>query len=324
MTPDPARPTDKFRPRGGRALRGAYLASGAAAVAAVALLALPSGAFGLLTPMGSQNALPLTTTCNPKNPSPSALDIPGTNAGHAVAGDLLNATLEFLVANYTKADKGLWILFPSVTAVFPESPSGSVSVFIAARTVVVLGSQWSNASLFAGSTTLSGTPTFNPNGTAYLSTSKVALMATTTTGSLTLKVRWHWTLFHVKTGARASGAWTSPSRYAKSPYLPSIFFPAAYVGIVSTSGPSVPTNSTYSVVLNGSVSSTWFRMVIEYPNNGTEIQSIIENTTANATTFNATLPVTFRNGTGIPSGKYLIHVHDSCQAIVHLLQVSVY
>jgi hypothetical protein len=65
-------------------------------------------------------------------------------------------------------------------------------------------------------------------------------------------------------------------------------------------------------------------MVIEYPNNGTEIQSIIENTTANATTFNATLPVTFRNGTGIPSGKYLIHVHDSCQAIVHLLQVSVY
>jgi len=238
-------------------------------------------------------------------------------------GDLLNVSYEYRVLNYTKADKGATLYFPSVTTVFPLLPSGTHQVFSAPRTSVIAGSKWSDAKSLAVSSKVGATLTFNPNASAYLSTAKIAVMATTPTGSLTLEVRWHWTVFHVKNGHRTTGAWSTPTSTARAPYLPSIFFPASYVGIVSTSGSPVATNTTYVVGLNGTVAGTWFRMVFEYPNNGTEIQSIYEYTTANITLFNATVPVAFTNGTGVPSGNYLIHVHDSCQAIVHVLKVAV-
>lgn len=284
---------------------------------AVLLLSIPATGASARVPIGQA-----VVTCNPKNASPSALDIPGSAPARIGAGAKLNVTVQFLVANYSKADRGVSVYFPSITAVFPKLPSGSVSVFFPPKTIGITSSKWS-ANRTVGTTV--GTATrIDPNATAYLSTSKIAVMAGMPTGTLTIEVRWHWAVFNPSTGAHSSGAWTKPSYAASGPFLPSIFFPASYVGIVSTSGSRVPTNSTYVIGLNGSVQSTWFRMVLEYPANGTEIQSIFENTTANNTVFNATLPIAFRNGTGIPAGNYLMHVHDSCEAIVHVLQVSVY
>ncbi|MCI4366995.1 MAG: hypothetical protein L3K08_04505 [Thermoplasmata archaeon] len=290
------------------------------------------GGFLLLLLTVPTNAIPaaststiggFTTICNPKNPSPSALYISATNPTHAAAGDLLNVSYEYRVVNYTKADKGVELLFPSVVVVFPYLSAGSLLIYFGPKNAVIANSLWSDAATLKVTTKLVSTAVFDPNASAHLSTSKLAVMATTPTGSMTLEVRWHWTLYHTQSGSKVTGPWTKPSLNASSPNLPSTFYPAAYVGIVSTSGSSVATNTTYVVQLNGSVSSTWFRVVLEYPNNGTEIQSIYENTTANSTLFNATLPVAFRSGTGIPAGSYLIHVHDSCQAIVHLLKVTV-
>ena len=309
-------PRPAARPRAGGLVRGG-LATSFFALVAIGLLAVPAGAGPAF------RGLPATVTCNPKNPSPSAIDIPGSAPPKGAAGDVLNVSMEFLVTNYTKVDHGVPLYFPSLTAVFPIVPTGSVKLFLSAKTVNVQNALWSNASLFAGSTTLASGATFKQNGSAYLTTSKIAVMAGLPTGSLALKVRWHWTIFHARTGIHAQGNWTVPSYAAKSPFLPSIFFPASYVGIFAMSPNPAPSNSTYVIGLDGAVTNTWFRMVLEYPNNGTEIQSIYEYTPANATQYNATLPMAYRNGTGVPGGHYLMHVHDSCQAIVHSIPVTV-
>jgi hypothetical protein len=318
MTGDNRRRPGPFRFRGRAA--GSGLVAGIFSGFLLLLLTVPTNAI----PAASNSTIGgFTTICNPKSPSPSALYISGANPTHAAAGDLLNVSYEYRVVNYTKVDKGVELLFPSVVVVFPYLSAGSLLLYLGPKTAVIANSQWSVASALEATTKLVSTVTFDPNASAHLSTSKLAVMATAPTGSMSLEVRWHWTIYHIKSGSKATGPWTKPSLTASSPNLPSTFYPAAYVGIVSTSGSSVPTNTTYVVQLNGSVSSTWFRMVLEYPNNGTEIQSIYENTTANNTLFNATLPVAYRSGTGIPAGSYLIHVHDSCQAIVHLLKVTV-
>ena len=305
---------DGLRLRGGRT---PLWTAGLLLSAAVWLLVVPAA--GAPLALGS----PAAVTCNPKNASPSALDIPGVGPKHLAAGAILNVTFEYLVANYSKADRGVALDFPSATAVFPTLPTGSVKLFFPAKNVSVLSSKWSDPSVWRASTTVATATTFNSNASAYLTTSKIAIMAGLPTGSLTLKVRWQWTIFNPVTGLHSMGAWTVPSLSAKSPFLPSTFYPASFVGLVSTSGSPVPSGSTYVLGLNGTVASTWFRLVLEYPNNGTEIQSIYENTTATNLVFNATLPVAYRNGTGVPAGHYLMHVHDSCQAIVHSISVAV-
>lgn len=297
-------------------LRAGPLLLGALALLLLAMPVPPS--------LAAAPAASSTVTCNPKNTSPSALDIPAKDpGGHAVAGDLLNASLEFRVLGYKKADLGVLLYLPSVSIVFPTyAPIGSLALYLAPKTLNVSGGLWSSPALRSASTKITGSYDFS-SSSAYLTTSKIAVMASVPTGSLTLEFRWEWSIFRAKTGVLDAGKWTVPSNGSKSPYLPSIFYPASYVGIASTSGSSVPSNSTYVIGLDGAVASTWFRMVLEYPSNGTEIQSIYENTTANATLFNATLPMAFRNGTGVPAGSYLMHVHDSCEAIVHSLPVTV-
>lgn len=292
---------------------------------ALGLLTLPAliGAAPPAVSNTSSSILANYSTCNPKSVAPSAIHISTPGPSKARAGDQLNISIEFQVVNYSRADKGLLLYFPSLAAVFPQVNGSAIQLFLAPHTLSINGAGWSNASRMAASMSLKFTPTFSPTKLPYLSSSRIAVMANTPTGSLTLEMRWHWTLFHAHKGTTKSSPWTIPASAPNSPDLSSIFFPAAWVGVVYSTGKTAPSGTNYTVGLNGSILSTWFRMVLEYPTNGTEIQSIYENTTATQTVFNATLPLSFRSGTGVPAGNYLIHVHDSCQAIVHILSVGV-
>lgn len=284
---------------------------------AAATQAAPSASGAALVPSGPA----ANVTCNPNYVGASAVDIAAKNPGHAVAGAKLNVTVEFQVAPFRARDRGVVLSFPTLMAVFPYLATGSLQLIFPPKQFVVNGSGWSSPSLRTDSYTVPNATSF-AFGSSYLSSAKIAVMATTLTGSLTLQVRWHWTLYNPKSGVTKVGAWTLPRKPPTGAYLPATFYPASYVGLVSTSGLAAPTGTTLNITLNGTVQNTYFRIVLEYPNNGTNIQSIYEYTPTNATTFNATMPLTFPNGTPVPVGKYLVHVHDSCNAITHILQIS--
>jgi hypothetical protein len=308
--------------------KGSWVSMGVVLLAALAfvLSGFPNAALG----PGPGTALvvaqsgPVTGNCGPSNPSPAALSIPGTAPSKTLkATDVLNVSLEFKVLNFSKKDNGMPVYIPSLTVVFPLSPSGVLDLYGVPKTLKISGSAWTSATSDLVSYHLSAATTFSTTGTPYLSTAKSAVMATASSGNLTLEFRWRWTYFNPSTQVTHLGVWTVPSSTSTGSFLPSIFYPAPYVGLVSNSTSPALSGTNFTLQLNGSVSSTFFRVVLEYPNNGTEIQSIIENTTAGITLFNATVPLTFRNGTDVPAAHYLIHIHDHCEAIVRMLGIVV-
>jgi len=262
-------------------------------------------------------------TCNPNNPSPAALDVPAANPTRSEeAGSNLTVSYEFKVEGYVHADYGKTIYLPSVKAVLPTAPTGNLSLPLLAKTVRIATGNWSSPHLLSSSEKIGSNVTFS-TAKAYLSSSKQAVMANATSGTLTLEFRWHWSFVPAGGGATRAGPWTIPSMNASSPYLPSIFYPAPYIGVLSTSPTPAPSGSQFNLTLDGFVANTSFRMVLEYPNNGTEIQSIWENTSRGAQKSTVWVPLAYRSGTPVLPASYLIHVHDVCEAIVVILPITV-
>jgi hypothetical protein len=325
LTERSPRPAQRWFPQH---TRGAIGLAAAATLLLVGILALPSfvpvmptGASGLST---SETIPPWNTwTCNPPNLSPTALSIPVQNPLHSrQSGIVMGAAYEYQVVGYVAADLGTAVYLPTAQAVFPTTPSGNFVLTIPARNVTITGKGWSPATLLNINGTLRAKTVFS-TAPAYLQTSKYAVMANVPSGALTLEFRWRWTIYPAAGGAPDNGPWSVPSRNATGSYLPSIFYPAPVVGIVGSSGSTAVAGSTYTLELNGTVANTSFRMVLEYPTNGTEIQSIWENTSAQTTVFNSTIPLTYSDGVALPAGSYLVHVHDVCGAIVQMRSVTV-
>ena len=235
----------------------------------------------------------------------------------------MTVSYEFGVVNYTSSLSGKAISMPSLTATFPLSPSGSLTVYQSPTTLHVAGSAWSSP--LNHSKTLTQAETFATGKNATLSTQKIAVMSPTSYGTLTLEFRWRW-FVTPPTGSLSlpqSSSWTVPSLQATSPYLPSIFYPAPSVTVVATSANPAVSGSTFNMSLSGAVANTSFRIVVEYPSNGTEITSRWEATPTGASTFVATANLTLKNGNPLPAANYLIHVHDACQAIIKNISLTV-
>ena len=295
-------------------------------LAGLVLVLVPIGSAGApssLPSVGARFSPATTGGCNPSNPSPSALSIPTANPTTSVsAGGSLGVSYAVAILSPTTPGVAATVYVPSVTTTFPLQSSGSFSVFIGAHTLKVQGAGWSKASTVTQTKSASTSLAFSTAKTATLSTQKIALMANASYGQLTLEIRWHWSESTKAGSTPVNGSWTVPSANATSPALPSTFYPAPYVPILSTSPTTAPAGSNISVDLSGAVANTSFRVVVEYPNNGTEITSIWHASPANATTFNVTAPLSFASGTPLPAGKYLLHIHDSCEAILHSFGVT--
>jgi hypothetical protein len=264
-------------------------------------------------------------TCDPEvaaNEAPAALDIPGTNPARAeAAGATLQVVYEFEVYNSTISPIGSILSLPTAKAVLPTTGSGSLSLTFASRNVTVTGLGWSSSTLLRESVPLTSNYTFS-SASAYLTTSKAAVMSNSVRGTWNVSFRWAWNFTAGGGLPPQNGTWTVPSITSTGTFLPSIFLPAPYIGILSTSGIPATTGTVFQLNLNGTVGSTSFRIVLEWTN-GTEIQSIWENTSADATVFAATVPLVYSNGTGVAPGNYIIHVHNVCESIVHILPIQV-
>ena len=303
--------------------------TGATALLISALLALPSvtpGTTAGLSGVAASETVPPwnTWTCNPPNLSPTALRIPLANPTHPRSpGAILGASYKFKVDGYAPSDLGITVYLPTAQAVFPILPSGVLNITMPPENLTISGRGWISSPVLGGELLLTSKTKFSTSP-AYFSTSKYAVMANAPSGSLTLEFRWHWNITSVVPSPLDRGPWSVPSANFTGAFLPSIFYPAPYVGVVWQTPSPVQTGKVFYLELNGSVANTSFRMVLEYPNNGTEIQSVWENTSANATLFNSTVPITYPDGVKLPAGSYIIHIHDVCGAFVSIESMTVF
>ncbi|HKV90290.1 MAG TPA: hypothetical protein VJQ43_03730 [Thermoplasmata archaeon] len=286
---------------------------------------------GMLTPSGggqpSRGAGELgassSLTCNPSNSAPSALDIPLPNPTHSLgANGTVSVSLEVAAVNYTSAFNGTKLHLPSVTGVFPLTTGRPLSLYMGPAVLSLSGPGWQPSATESKTKVVASSTDFGTHATAHLTSARIAVMATAPYGTLQLQFRWEWTVTP-SGGSGTTSGWTVPNISAASPWRASIFEPAPYVSVLGTSHQPAPARSNFTVRLGGAVGNASFRAVVEYPNNGTEIHSVWENASAGVTQFNVTNSLTYRDGSGLAPGTYLVHIHDGCEAIVTSISVQV-
>jgi hypothetical protein len=167
--------------------------------------------------------------------------------------------------NYSSADDGVSVYFPTVDFTFPLPPSGSYTLTLAPRTLPITGPGWTTGE----DTNRSGTPSdglvFPSSGGACLTTAKVAVMTNVPYGKVTLEFRWMWSMTEPN-GTVLDSPWSVPtSSWSGGAVLPSIFFPAQYVKFVSGpgSGQSVTIGTDYTAALSGPVGGKYFFLELE-------------------------------------------------------------
>ncbi len=300
------------------------------AISTTLIAALGLAPVGSAVGNGSSNLIPADPippwnnwTCNPNDLSPAALYISLPNIAHTEPrGSVLTAHLAYRVPSFVPADRNKALHMPLVDAVFPLTNGSKVTIVIPAKTFVLNGQNWSPPSVLDVSKTLTSNTTFSSTP-AYLTSLRWAVMVNRTSGSVTVEFMWHWRLVPAGGGAPISAKWSVPSKNATYPEYPTIFYPAPFVGVLSSSRSPALAGSQFNLTIDGYVASTSFRMVIEFPSNNTEIHSIWENSSKSISKFNVSDPLTYRNGKPLSAGTYLIHIHDVCEAIVYIRYVIV-
>lgn len=318
-------PAQRTAPRP-RRIRPTFLIGFALAllVLGLALAAAPRpSASGLPThlPSGATtSATPASTVCNAVSPlTPSALLIPITNPSHNLtAGGTISATAQIQIVNYSATQNGTQIYFPGLFYKFPLATGGNYTMFLAPHVLSISQGGWISSPFLNRSAVVPGGLAFKQFASATLSTQKLALMGTAQYGFLTVEVRWQWgnTVNGTSGMKHTLGPWSVPT--AKSGYpksLPSIFYPAPYVPVLSTSGGSPVIGDNYSATLGGLVAGHLYFLEMEYPD-GKVVQDLGQTAPANATNFTVVIPVINYDHYLTP-GAYLVHIHDACGAMLY-------
>lgn len=277
----------------------------------------PPGGSGTPPPSGNAPGNETDPWCNPQpTPTPSALLIPTTNpVGELVSGGHLTVSFQIGTVNYTGQNDGEPVYLPSIFATFPLVNGTSLTVYFPPATWTVQGSGWASPSFATKTITAPWDATFS-NASALLSTQKIALMAPSLYGNLTLEVRWQWSVAETA-GSETTSAWTDPSWQSGYPnFLASILYPAPYVTFTVDSANPVTIGSTVQTTLGGDVAGRYFLFEVEFPTTGSVFQSVHGIAGTNNAAFN--LNFTLLNyDSYLDPGTYLLHVHDSCGALLY-------
>jgi hypothetical protein len=256
--------------------------------------------------------------CNPVNAiAKSALYVnlpePSKNLS---ANGTITSSLEFQVVNYTPADNLITLYFPSIYFTFPLATGGNFSYYIPPHSVNITASGWSSPSLLSRSDVVSHGLVFVPNGTARLTSQKVAIMATTGYGNLTVEFRWQFSLQQWGSTKVTHSAWSIPTNKSKNGgQLPSIFYPAPYVSYLGGTGSVGVIGTNFTATLGGDVAGRLFFLEME-SGGGFVAQDFGQTAPSGVSTFNVTIPIINYDGELQPS-TMLVHIHDSCGALLY-------
>lgn len=318
--------------------RGRTLAGAVVAVAAIMIALLLY--FGWIAPYfasshtppgdsGSGGVPPVnqslqgTNGCNAASSlTPSALLMPisAPTAPLSPNGQLV-ANYELAVVNFTSADSGVNIYMPSLTVVFPTTTGNPLEMVYPPATIQPSGPGWESPSFATRSTSVTTAVDFTTSP-SYITSSRLAVMSTVPYGQLALEVRWHWTMTEPN-GSTLQSNWTTPTANVDWPTsLPSIFLPAPLVTIVQTSGSTWTIGANYTIWLGGATGARNFTLELEPAMSGQSIQKAVTTIPpGNASSTPVQVVMLGQNGIMLP-GAYLIHVHDSCGALLRSVSVN--
>jgi hypothetical protein len=261
----------------------------------------------------------LTSNCSALGPI-DALQIPlASPSVTAASGSNITVSYQVEISGYATADAGTMIHFPSVYVKIPLNSTTKLAFYFVPTNATINAAGWSTVA--TKTTTLSSSSNFASGKVdSTLSTVSIALMQKGPVQNLTVEVQWGWSL---TTSGLTYSLWSSPNATPKSPDLPSIFNPAPYVGLGDTTNTTAAkTGSTFEAELSGAVGKTTFGVSVEYPN-GTEVVCQVQTNHQRTNCLIVDVPLTFANGTDLPSGNYIVHIHDSLGAIVHTISVTI-
>ena len=290
------------------------------------LTALPvsTGLGSTLSSVNETISTASSSACNPvASPSPSALYIPlGEPKVNLSAGGTLTSEYEVQVVNYSVADLGMPLYFPTVFFTFPTHGGPNFSLTLTPTTYNITGAGWSNPALTSHSAVVPGGLAFTAGVKARLSTQRLAIMAPVNYGAITIEVRWKWTLQQAN-GTTTAAPWSVPTNASHGPSnLPSIFEPAPYVTFLAGAGNGAPVTigTNYTATIGRDVAGRYFFLEME-DGAGHVVMDQGQTAPANATTFDVSIPV-INYDSYLPPEKYLVHIHDSCGAILYNKLIS--
>jgi hypothetical protein len=146
-------------------------------------------------------------------------------------------------------------------------------------------------------------------------------MANASYAAFHLKFQWRWSI-QAPGAAIVHGAWSPVITNRTDSGQPSTLYPAPLVIVRKSAAVDEPVGGKFWIDLGGNVSGTSFRFVIE-TTNGKEVRSSCTASASGATSYNDTQPLEYTNGTELPAGTYLIHIHNAGAAIVVFAKLKV-
>jgi hypothetical protein len=301
--------TSRLRSRlGGRVVT---LGMGATALLLLAGFAAACGSGG--------HGAPPAPTCSIPGQAPSALYITLASPTKGIpAGGTLTASFEFEVVNYTSGDANATVDLPTTYARFPDAAtSGYYTIQFPPTMVNVGGAGWSSP--ISKTVTFASPFNFSVPGHAYLSTANLAVMLEGAPTNTSLEFQWGWSANH---SGPVTSKWSTPSSTVTAPNYPSIFVAAPFVQVNDTSNTTLASGTQFTIALYGSVAKTEFKTAIE-TTTGKELNCQIEKNWGWGSCFVYSIGATYQNGTVLPAGTYLVHVHDSMGAIVASISIQV-
>jgi hypothetical protein len=280
------------------------------------------------SPIGTPRTLPASqsgsasispnTTC--ATPGRAARDVSLAEPKYSLAkGDSLSTIYEFSVVNTTLPSIHVRVNAPSLFGQFVLANGTKLSVYTPPRSFNISNTNWTLASLATTKKVMTQAESFSTTTSATMTTELVGVMATAADGTVELGFRWMWTITYASNGTSVSSPW-SPLRSTGAD--PTIFYPAPYVELASTSNATVAIGGTFTAYLLGYISGTFFNSELEYSTTGNVVHHQATYTAVGNTTPVAVSVVIESTIGGFAPATMLDHVRNSCGSLLYSISVK--
>ena len=269
-------------------------------------------------PATANGATTAATVC--ATPGRAARDVSLAEPHYTLAkGDSLSTTYEFSVVNTTLPSIHVRVNAPSFFGQFTLANGSKLSVYTPPRALNISNSSWTASSLATTKKVMTQNTTFSTTISATMTTELVGVMATAADGTVELGFRWEWTITYASTGTTVSSPW-SPLRSTGAD--PTIFYPAPYVQLVSTTNTTLAIGATFTAYLLGAISGTFFNSELEYATTGNVVHHQAVYTSVGNSTAVA-VPVVIESTIGpFSPATMLDHVRNSCGSLLYSISVK--
>ncbi len=318
-------PADRDRPRRAPAWARRLRSWALPALVLIVLGSVAAPSLGGATgPSTSLGAAYVSAHCNAVgSPTPSALLVQSPQPGKNLApGGSMGYEMQVEIANWANQTGPVNLTFPTVYFDFPLTNGHNFSITYPAGNLTISAGGWTATTLLARSAIVPGGLNFSVGQTARMDSEKIAIMSSGNYGTVLAKFRWRWTEHEPGATSTYLGLWTAPTTRSHFPVsVPSEFFPAAYVELLSTSGSPATAGTNYTMTVTSRfMPGEWLLTELEFPS-GHVVQADNQTWPAGHSVYDAEI-LMLTWGHELLPGPYLIHLHDECGALLYSRTVT--